>query len=646
MGFATPLALFGLAALAVPIVIHLLRTRDVPQRTLPTVAMLEKAIAQSRQRRQIRDHWLLLLRILGIAALAFAVAGPFVVSSRPFDDRRLASLVIVLDDSMSMGRIDEGERRIDQAVDEVIEAVESLPGGSEMSLVLAGSPARLAVASTTDPQRVVRALRALPERLGRGTDMPGAITLARRSLATGKHARRLWVLSDFATHAGLTDARFPEEGVSVALQRIGDEGEANLAVLRTSAAPDPTREGETSVRATLRGPAGLERRIEVQRGDDTLASTDVRFDDRGHAEVTLHVPSGGDPAATVAIIDAEDGLAEDDQRGVLLRAPRAIEVLLVDGDPHPTRTRDEVGFLARALDVAPREPAIRYRVVDVDSVRPASLEGVDVVVLANVKAPSVGLARALEGFVEGGGGLWITLGDQVDHRVYRSRMRALIPGVLGPAVELDAPLEPAPEALERAHVQRAATIEPAMDAEVRARVGGVPFRVQHAIGEGMVVLWTTTIDDGWTDLPYHPGFVPICLETLAELGAHDAPPPPAVDTGAPLRVGDANVRTPEGHRVVPEDGVVHDTTTPGVYRILGDDDEVRYAVVVAAPPNESELTSAPLPELSDDAHGSAGVVASRRPLAPWLFLLLGLLAIAEGALRLRGRVRVARSGTG
>ena len=646
MGFAAPLALLGLISIAVPIVIHLLRTRDVPVRTLPTVSMLERALAHSRQRRRIQDHWLLLLRVLGLMALGLAVAEPFIVSSRPFDDDRLASLVIVLDDSMSMGRIDGGARLIDTAVDEAVDAIRGLPRGSEVALVLAGAPARLAVPSSADPERVVRALRALPERLGRGTDVPGAIALARRSLATAKHARRVWVVSDFAVHSGVADARFPNEGVSVALQRVGEDAEDNLAVLRTSAAPDPTRNGEISVRATLRGPPALERRVVVEREGDVLASTDVRFDERGHAEVTLHVPPDDDPAATVAIVDADDALPEDDRRGVLLRAPRAIEVLLVDGDPHPTRTRDEVGFLSRALDVAPREPAIRYRVVDAGSVTPVAIEGIDVVVLANVKQPSVPIARALQRFVEEGGGLWIASGDQVDHRVYRQRLAALLPGVLGPTVDLEgARLEPSPDALERARVQRVSAFEPAVDADVRTRAGGAPLRVDRVVGAGRVSVWTSTLDDAWNDLPYHPGFVPLVLDGIAELG-HDAPPPPSVETGTPLDVGDASVRTPEGHRVDAVDGVFADTTTPGVYRVLDDDGAVRFAVVVAPPSNESELAEAPLPEINGDARSSGGVVASRRPLAPWLFLLLGLLALAEGALRLRGFGRVARSGTG
>lgn len=646
MGFATPLALFGLIALAVPVVIHLLRTRDVPRRTLPTVAMLEKAIAHSRQRRRVQDHWLLLLRILGIAALGLAVAGPFVLTTRPFDDQRLASLVIVLDDSMSMGRQHEGERLIDHAIDDAIDVVTQLPSGSEVSLVLSGAPARLEVPSTTDPQRVVRALRAIPERLGRGTDLPNAIALARRTLATGKHARRLWVVSDFAAHSAVADARFPDEGVAVALQRIGEATDDNLAILRTSAAPDPTRDGEVSVRVALRGPAGVQRSVVIRRDDEELASTEAQLDDRGNAEVTLHVVPSEDPAATVAIVDADDALPEDDRRGVLLRAPRAIEVLLVDGDPHPTRTRDEVGFLSRALDVAPRQPAIRYRVIDHNSVAASSLEGIDVVVLANVQAPSPSFSRALTTFVEEGGGLWVTLGDHVDHRMYRSRLESLLPGVIGPPMDVEGVLDPAPEALDQAAVRRAHAIEPSMNAEVRVRVGTEPFWVQHSVGEGRVALWTSTIDDDWTDLPYHPGYVVACLVLLHELGAHDAPPPPFVETGTPLRVGDFSVRTPDGHRMDAEDDVFRDTTTPGVYRVLGDDDEIRFAVVVAPPSNESELGTVPLPDVSDDALGSAGVVASRRPLAPWLFLLLGLLAFGEGALRLRGFARVARSGKG
>ncbi len=85
-----------------------------------------------------------------------------------------------------------------------------------------------------------------------------------------------------------------------------------------------------------------------------------------------------------------------------------------------------------------------------------------------------------------------------------------------------------------------------------------------------------------------------------------------------------------------------DTSVPGVYRVQVATRESalheapRLAFLVAPPADESDLTPAPLPEAArSDGSGSGVNGVVERPLAPWLFLLVGLLAVAEALLRLR-----------
>jgi len=77
MSFLAPALLAALAAIAIPIVVHLVqrdRRRVVP---FPSLMFLRKIPNQSVKRRAIR-HWpLLLLRIVAFALLALAFARPF-----------------------------------------------------------------------------------------------------------------------------------------------------------------------------------------------------------------------------------------------------------------------------------------------------------------------------------------------------------------------------------------------------------------------------------------------------------------------------------------------------------------------------------------------------------------------------------------
>ncbi|MBX3249900.1 MAG: VWA domain-containing protein [Myxococcales bacterium] len=652
MGLGLPLALLGLVAIAAPIVIHLLRQRDVPRRVFPAIALLERAVAESRRRLRLRDRLLLLLRALALAAFALGVARPFVVSSRAFDDGRLASLVLVIDDSASMSRRVGRERLLEAAVQRALDALDALPEGSEATLVLAGRPARVAVSRTTELAAVRRALLAMPTTSARGTDLAEAIELGGRALAGASLRRRVLVLSDFAAHAGLTE--LPSlPGTAIALERVGGEDvPTNDAILDARGAPDPTTPGRVSIQLVVRGAPGTHE-VEVLHGDRSIGRGEVVLaTEPGTSEVaigraTLHVPEPEIPDATLRLV-AGDALDVDDARGVLLRPPAAVRALLVDGEPHVGRDRSEVGYLARALDAAPRaDGGVAYRIVDADAVRPSDLAEVDVVVLANVAAPSARVAAALAAHVRSGGGLLVTAGERVDPHAHRQRFGDLLPAVLGAARAL-------PEgtslrtvttrlpALDGATLRRVAALEPAVDAEVWAETGGgdegAPALVVAPRDDGHVAVLATTLDDEWSDAPYQPGYLPFVVELVRTLAGSRRVPGVVVPGGEELSVPEhAQVLGPDGTTYEPQGGRFVDTHTPGVYRAIRRSrggEEVLGSFVVAPPAEESDITPAPLPSAPTEETNGA-VATSRRPVDPWFFLFGGLCLIAEGFLRTR-----------
>ncbi len=639
MGFGSLLALLGVAAAALPVLIHLMRQRDLPRLTLPTVALLERAVTESRRRFRVRDRFLLALRVLALAAFALAAARPFVVVRRSFDDGQRASLAVVLDDSMSMTRRDGGTTLLEEARQRALRAVADTAPGSEVAVVLAGRPPRLLVPRTRERELATRALRALPDQSARGTDLAGAIDLAKRALAGARHARRLLVLSDFAAHASIADAQLPGHGVAVALERFGETAPPNHAIVDALASIDPTRAGEVSVRVLVRGAPGEELTVLAERDGVELARAQTTLDDSAAGSVTLHVAFTADSEVPglVVRLTPEDALPADDRRPVLLRAGTALRVLLVDGDPSPSRNEDEVGFLSRALDALPSERApVRQRTIDADALSLDELDGADVIVLANVPAPSSAVARALAERVRGGGGLWVSGGAKVVPRAYRAALGDVLPAELGAAIPVDAPVLPPRPGLGSARVARLLVLEPHLQAKVERTAGDYPLDVRGTYGRGRVALWASTLDDDWTDVPYHPGFVALLDEVLRDLGAGGQPPPARTTAGSPVELPTGTrVRLPNG-TLVEIDGTLSETGQAGFYAVLGESDEPRFVFTVVPPADESELLPGPLPAVSDAARESAGGERSRRPLDRWWFLLGGLCLLLESVLRQRG----------
>src|SRR3954463_16414984 len=116
MNFLFPAFLVGLAALAVPVVLHLRhREKDKPQ-IFPSLMFLEQLPIRTAERRRITDWPLLLLRALALALLVLAFARP-VFSRQAVAERanRVRAVVVMLDRSMSMGHKEVWQAAVDSA---------------------------------------------------------------------------------------------------------------------------------------------------------------------------------------------------------------------------------------------------------------------------------------------------------------------------------------------------------------------------------------------------------------------------------------------------------------------------------------------------------------------------------------------------
>ncbi|UJR81152.1 vWA domain-containing protein [Sandaracinus amylolyticus] len=691
MGFAAPWALLGLLAVAVPIVAHLLRRRDVPLRALPTIALLRKADVASRRRVRVVDHLLLASRIALVALAALALAAPFATATLAWGDGRQASVAIVIDDSMSMSRAAGSATLLDHAVDRAREVIGALPAESEVVLVLAGDAPRLLAPRTDDLALARSRLDGVRAGGARGTDLAGAIELATRQLAGARHpVRRVVVLSDHARHAGEGEPAGARD-VTVENERIGpDEGAPNLALVSALATSDPTTPGQLAIAIEIRSFGGVPPDrvpVVVRRGVSELARGEVALTERG-GRTTLHVdaPAGGDPTAEVALAPSEpDALPLDDRRGVLLRPASAPRVLMVDGDPQPLGRRrlggggEEVRFLAQALSLAPRsEGGFVQRAVDPDTFLGTGLDDVDVVVLANVELRGgSALATKITEHVERGGGLLVAAGDRVQPGAW-ARLESVLPArviaaTTGEVVgmtrgEAPSALLPAgASGLEAVRATRRLAMEPHAGAEVLlAWPDGTPALVLDPARR--VAILGTTLDDAWSDLPYRPGFLPLAVRLVRALA------PPGSMPDAPFAPGHApELRAPPGATelvlIAPSGRLIeHDQRAlgrpidlggldePGAWRVQIStaertrEEAPRSAFVIAPPAEESDLTPRALTTDEDDGAREDGVAQSttrtvvRRSMAPWLFALVGLMAVAEGTLRV-ARARRERGAT-
>ena len=116
MTWLNPLALFGLLALAVPILVHLFGRRVAKRQRFPSLRLLQLLTTTPTTRSQPSDILLLLLRCAAVGAAAFALAQPRFTTANRQRQERAPARVVIIDTSESMKRLtSDGRPALDRA---------------------------------------------------------------------------------------------------------------------------------------------------------------------------------------------------------------------------------------------------------------------------------------------------------------------------------------------------------------------------------------------------------------------------------------------------------------------------------------------------------------------------------------------------
>ena len=193
------LAAAGLAAIAVPIVIHLLLRQKPKPILFPALFLLRKRQTQTIRRLRVQNWLLLLLRCLILLFLGLAMARPTLRSSLfAIDQQSPIFAVMVFDDSPSMTFREKGQSRLEQAKQLSKDAILRMPSGSMIAVVEASNPIASVFLGTSAAISRIESL----ETQSLAVQVNDAVVAGLRSLVNQKDQRReLYVFSDqAATH--------------------------------------------------------------------------------------------------------------------------------------------------------------------------------------------------------------------------------------------------------------------------------------------------------------------------------------------------------------------------------------------------------------------------------------------------------------
>jgi hypothetical protein len=541
MGFTTPALLIGLAGVVIPLVVHLLRQRRPRPTPFPGLVLLLDAQKTHARRRRLRDLLLLLVRMALLAAVALTLAGPHCSQSVPVPEAagRDQAAVILVDDTLSMRYRRGGRTHFAAARQRVRALLDVLPATAPVGLLTLTDTGRQLQELTLDRDRLRRVAAGLRPtwRAARTSDGLERAQVLLREAPAGK-PRAIYLITDL-TRVGLPSNVTLDPDVALQVIDVGRSPLPNLGVVELT--PQPTdhatihRAFEVHVRNATARPA---KRVTVQLrgGGKDLATGRLDLAPHTTGKVTLKVPRKSLPASArfVEATIAPDSLPADDTRVVALGRPSRVRVILVDGDPRETRHDDEIFYLEAALRaLSGGRLRLSVQAVADGDLPSVALDAQDVVILANVAALRRPVVGSLTKFVSRGGGLLITLGSQVSPPYYNQvlgpallpgRLRSIRAGGISGAAGTDGryTLAGASPALARAvgdpatrkallasRIQRHGLVSPRDHRVLLRLLGGAPLLLERRVGRGRVLLWTTSIDRDWTDLPLRPAFLPM-----------------------------------------------------------------------------------------------------------------------------------------
>ncbi|MBI4909450.1 MAG: BatA domain-containing protein [Acidobacteria bacterium] len=562
MGFLSPWFLAGLTALGLPVYLHLLRQHKTTPKQFASLMFFERRTQSSIKHRRLKYILLMILRLLLLFFVVMAFAAPFVRNMGPIGAAGNRLLIVAIDNSYSM-RIGDRFTRAKREAAQVLAG----KGGREQAQVLAiGATVHAMTQPVTDPGELRAAVEAIQQSDSRSSY--GEMARALRSIEqSARMPLEVHLFSDMQKSAlppAFTDLRLGDS-TKLVVHAMADRMLPNYAVESVSAPRslfDPKKARIQVTVASYHAPAA-KRNVTLAVNGKSVGTKPLDVPENGRATVEfigLDANYGFNKAE--ARIDASDEMKGDDTLffSVERSDPRSVLFL------HEGRQTKGLLYYKAALESA-TEGAFVVENLPAEQGGNIALAKYGFAVLSDV-GPTLpaSLEQTLKTWVQGGGSLLVAAGpasagrtrvpvfdEAIRESRYASRAgeRFLVAGAMDPTH----PVMKATGRWENVKFYQAVRVDQGSSRVVARLADETPLLLEKRVGEGRVLVFTSTFDNISNDFPLHPSFVPFIEQSARYLvGTEVRPSSYNVDSYVELRAekgaGTVEVLDPKGKRAL------------------------------------------------------------------------------------------------
>jgi len=521
MNFLFPTFLIGLAAIAIPIIIHLFNFRRYKKVYFTNVRFLKELKQESDSRSRLKEYLILAMRILAIAFLVLAFAQPFIPGKARVQQGQKAISVYV-DNSFSMESTNKQGTLLENAKSAATEIVNSFNGGDKFQLLTNDFEgrhqrflSREEFIEQLDEVKISPATKDINDVLKRQQDFLEN---------SGSGNKRIFLLSDFQKNQSLIHKSGIDTGLVISLIPLVSSEVSNVYIDSVWFETPVQQFGTQQIVHALI--------INKSTKDIENGSLKLLITGRQVALSSFNVGAGAKKDVSMVFTVKEKGINKgqlniedypvtyDDAFFFSFNAQTVIRSLVINGKESRTGGNFRSLMQNDSLFVYAENPetAIDYSL----------FPKLNVIVLNELSTLSSGLGSELQKFVNGGGSLVIFPARKSDLASYNEAFRSLqLPAITGldtsgmrtQAINFDQGLyegvfEKADQRMDLPKVKEHYHVAQATRSNARAILSlqnGDPLLAQYSLGSGKVYLFASPSDELSSNFIRHALFVPTLI---------------------------------------------------------------------------------------------------------------------------------------
>ena len=654
---------------AVPIIIHLLYRKNRKETDWAAMELLRRALVVRSGQIKLEDFIILLLRCLTLLLLAAALLRPILKDSDLIGDQKVG-MVVAIDDSLSMNH--GATTRFENAIEKARQVIGTSQPGDKISIVFLNErsiddPNKIPLrAADYDPTKIntildeakksgasnhqsnlensIPLLKEMSEEMKAGTKEIHIITDAQQSDWNGLSSEAKGMLAEIPA--------------SIYILPVNSENDDNRSITSLKyVSGSLNNSGVARFEATVKNFGTNDANsgnIEFYQDGNLVSRQTLGVIDSGSSKVIPFLANynkPGDLSITAKI--SKDNLSEDNFRNIVVNVRPGISVLCATDSVNEGLSNSTNGlfFLENALRLRSNDEEAGIQVTSVDSsdLTLEKLNDYDIIILANVSSPSIEIANRLKTFTENGGGLILFAGENINAEKYGQTFgttsESILPAIIGnkkTATEenenlysLDVPTSDHPlatvirsmseEMINDAKIKSLVDLQPTQGSQVILSLveDKSPVLVSKEVGNGSVILCSTSADRSWSDMVLHPIYAIMIQQAVTTTTSRPESRVAMVHSSKTINIEGAmpsnaklqkmiisgeetedeiettEIKTSQDNNSFKAEIDAQDINETGVYQITNNEGKILGAIAVNSNPSESNIKVAAADALNE-----------------------------------------------